>query len=126
MSVIAPLHLNRYPLGQRWGYKKIYKSNELIANIRRNKREYTALPHNTGDDMNDAVYEIADYERQEKLNRGAWRKRVSPEAKEESVCSVTGTGHYWYVTPPPVQSHYCRDCHATKSYRIHTGEKFTW
>ena len=126
MFVIAPLHLNRYPLGQRWGYKKIYKSNELLANIRRNKREYTALPHNTGDDMSDTVYEITDYDRQEKVNRGAIRKHLTPEAKEMAVCPSTGNGHYWYVTSPPIQSYYCRDCGSTKSHSLRASLKFIW
>ena len=76
--------------------------------------------------MHDAIYEIADYDRQEKLNKLAFRKRLTPEAKEKAVCSSTGQGHYWYVTPPPVQSHYCRDCGATKAYSLRDALKFIW
>ena len=79
--------------------------------------------------MSDSVLEIMDYIHQERANKRSGRLNknlMSEQAKQDSVCPSTQQGHYWYVTPPPVQHHYCRDCHATKSYRLHTGEKFVW
>tara|TARA_R110000824_G_scaffold210891_4_gene396765 strand:+ start:2386 stop:2607 length:222 start_codon:yes stop_codon:yes gene_type:complete len=61
-----------------------------------------------------SLMEIMDYWRQEKTNRKRYSKPASPEAMKAGQCTVTGTGHYWIVSPPPNQLHKCKTCGITK------------
>ena len=76
--------------------------------------------------MIDSVGEVLDYDSQERRNRLAFRKRLTVEAKQQSVGESTGIGHYWYVTPPPTQTHHCRDCDKEIVYTLNAENKFIW
>ena len=70
--------------------------------------------------MADATQELIGSMTQERANARTMVQSVAPDAKINAVCSVTGEGHYWYVSPPPIQKHRCKHCYATKEYRIPT------